>query len=344
MRAMLIVNPHATSTTARRRDLLAHALANEVQLTVQHTADRGHACDLAAKAVQGGAGLIVVHGGDGTVNEVVNGMMAGTRALPDPRRPAPMLSVVPGGSTNVFARAIGVDPDPTFATEQLLDALATGLPPVTASLGLAGDRYFTFNAGLGLDAEVVKAVEVERAGGRSVTNALHVRKTIRQVLATDRRHPRLTVQLPGRPQIGGIHLAFISNVDPWTYWEGRPIRTNPGTSARTGLGLFALRSLHLSTVLRVAGQMIGPGTGRAGARGPRSRRLIRLDDLPSVVVRAAEPVGFQLDGDYLGLRSELTFRSVPDALKVLGPPAPTGRSGHTGNGSHQTLADGPRKR
>ena len=69
-----------------------------------------------------------------------------------------MLAVVPGGSTNVFARALGVDPDPTVATEQILEALANARTR-SVSLGRAGDRYFTFNAGLGLDAEAVHAVE-----------------------------------------------------------------------------------------------------------------------------------------------------------------------------------------
>ncbi|GGL85802.1 diacylglycerol/lipid kinase family protein [Nakamurella endophytica] len=315
MRAMLIVNPHATSTTARRRDLLAHALAAEVDLSVEHTADRGHAAELAAKAAQTGAALVVVHGGDGTVNEVVNGIMAG--AADDGARP--MLAVVPGGSTNVFARAIGVDPDPTAATEQVLDALATGRPPVTASLGMADDRYFTFNAGLGLDAEVVAAVEEDRAAGATVTNALHVRKTVRRFLASDRRRPRLTVEIPGRPPVTGAHLLFVSNVDPWTYWEGRPIRTNPGTSARRGLGVFALRSLGVPTVVRVVGQLVGPGSGRPDARGPHGRAVVRDDDVPLVRAVSDRPIGLQVDGDYLGLRPGATFRGVPDALRVLGP-------------------------
>ena len=176
MRALLIVNPHATSTTARRRDLLAHALAGELSLRVAHTTARGHAAQLAAAALDDGTRLVVVHGGDGTVNEAVNGLL--TRGV----GPAmPLFAVVPGGSTNVFARAIGVDPDPTLATEQILDALSERRN-TTVSLGKADDRYFTFNAGLGLDAEVVKIVEEFRATGRKISNSLHVRRTLAPVL------------------------------------------------------------------------------------------------------------------------------------------------------------------
>ncbi len=320
MRALLIVNPHATSTTARRRDLLMHALASEVALSVQHTGGRGHAAELAAAAV-GVADLIVVHGGDGTVNEVVNGIMH--RSAPGQ---GPLLAVVPGGSTNVFARAVGIEADPTAATEQILEAVGARRLPRVVSLGRADDRYFTFNAGLGLDAEVVDAVEQVRANGRAISNALHVRKTISQYFRTRRRPGRLQLRIPGEDPIEGARLAFVSNVDPWTYWEARPVRTNPGTGPTTGLGLFALRSLGIPTVARVARQMLVDRPAEPGgpSRGPVSRQLVRRDDLSEVDVRSDVPIGLQVDGDYLGLRSGVRFTSVPAALRVLGPVAPLG--------------------
>jgi diacylglycerol kinase family enzyme len=303
MRALLIVNPHATSTTERRRDLLAHALAGELELQVEHTRARGHAAELAAAAVDDGTRLVVVHGGDGTVNEVVNGLL--TRGV----RPAmPLLAVVPGGSTNVFARALGIDPDPTTATEQILDALAAGRSRIV-SLGKADDRYFTFNAGLGLDAEVVKVVEDYRATGRAISNSLHVRRTVRQFFATDRRHPRLTVTI-GDTTHRNLFLAFVTNVDPWTYLGNRPVRTNPGLPPDDGLGLLAMRSLRTVTVLRAARQLL---TGR----GPRGRAVLRVDGAPAICANAAEPVGLQVDGDYLGERTRVEFRSVPQALRVV---------------------------
>ncbi|SDO26410.1 Diacylglycerol kinase family enzyme [Nakamurella panacisegetis] len=306
MRAMMIVNPHATATTERRRDLLAHALAAEVRLVVAQTDHRGHAAELAAKAVSGGAELIVVHGGDGTVNEVVNGIMTAGAG-----RDAPMIAVVPGGSTNVFARAMGIDQDPVLATEQILEALIVRQHPRTISLGRVDDRYFTFNAGMGLDAEVVAAVESRRATGRAISNALHVRKAISEYFRTDRRHPRLTLTIDGVPAPTPAHLVFVSNVDPWTYFEGRAVRTNPGTSADRGLGVFALTSLRLPTVLRVSSQLLRTDGD------PSSRHLLRKDDVNSITVSCSEPVALQVDGDYLGLRTGATFTSVPGALRVL---------------------------
>lgn len=307
MRAMLIVNPHATSTTERRRDLLTHALADEMTLRVEHTHGRGHAAELAAKAAEDGVDLVLVHGGDGTVNEVSNGLLAGG-VRPD----IPALAIVPGGSTNVFARAVGVDPDPTAATEQILEALASHRQPKAVSVGRAGRRYFTFNAGMGLDAEVVRLVEERRAAGATISNALHVREALRAYRDPARKQAPLTVTLPGDDPIEGCELAFVSNVDPWTYLGSRPIRTNPGTSADRGLGVFVARSLGLPTILRTFPQLLRPGSG------PRGRSIIRADDVAWVRVSSpGGPVGVQADGDFLGAFDEVEFVCVPGALKVL---------------------------
>jgi len=202
MRALLIVNPHATSTNERRRDLLAHALAGELSLRVAHTASRGHAAHLAAAAADSGVDLVVVHGGDGTVNEVVNGLMY--RGV---RTDSPLLAVVPGGSTNVFARALGIDADPTVATEQILEALMARRTTLV-SLGRANDRYFTFNAGLGLDAEAVHAVEKRRHTGSPISNFMHFRMTVSRYVRSDRSHPRLSLELPDRDRgrLPGVRL------------------------------------------------------------------------------------------------------------------------------------------
>lgn len=304
MRALLIVNPHATATTERRRDLLSRALAGSMDLRIEHTERRGHATELAAAALRDGTRVVVVHGGDGTVNETVNGLLA------DGVNPAgPLLAVVPGGSTNVFARAVGIDADPTEATEQILEGLARGRTRLV-SVGRADDRYFTFNAGLGLDAEVVKAVEDHRARGRAISNALHIRRAVRSFFAADRAHARLTVTVDG-VEFGSMHLALVSNVDPWTYAGRRPVRTNPGLAADDGLGLLALRSMRVLTVLRVVRQLLA----RRG--GPSSKQVVRVDHAREIFVRADEPAPLQVDGDYLGDRREVTFTSVPRALRVV---------------------------
>lgn len=169
MRALLIVNPYATATTPAGRDTLAHTLASRMELTVEQTTHRGHAEELAQRAVRdGGYDAIVVHGGDGSVNEVVNGLLGS----PADARPAalPRLGIIPGGSANVFARALGIDADPLLATAQLIELLASGAQRMV-NLGITDDRWFLFNCGMGVDARVIRAMEDKRNRGKAATPA-----------------------------------------------------------------------------------------------------------------------------------------------------------------------------
>ncbi|MGE2713238.1 diacylglycerol/lipid kinase family protein [Mycolicibacterium litorale] len=314
MRAVLIVNPNATSTTAAGRDLLAHALESRVDLTVAHTDHRGHAIEIAREAAADGVDVLIVHGGDGTVNEVVNGVMRDGR-----RADAPAVGVVPGGSANVFARALGISPDPIEATNQLVDLLGEyRRSGVWRRIGLmnCGERWAVFTAGMGVDGDVVAAVEAQRAKGRKVTASRYIRVAVRELLASVRKEPTLTLYAPDREPATGVHFAFVSNSSPWTYANTRPIWTNPGTTFETGLGVFATTSMNAWANLRLARQMF------ARESNPVARHLIRDDDLPWVRIASEMPVACQIDGDYVGLRETMTFTSVPDALGVIAPPPP----------------------
>ena len=198
MRALLIVNPRASSTTQLRRDVITHALASQADLEVVETRYRGHAASLAAAAVADGRSVLFTLGGDGTVNETVNGIV-GTPARPG-RAEAdgrPALAALPGGNANVFTRALGLPADPVDATGRIIDALRCGRHR-TIGLGLAADRYFTVNAGLGLDAEVVRAIDGLRARGRVATPTLYLRTALRQFYGvTDRRRPPSPWNVPG---------------------------------------------------------------------------------------------------------------------------------------------------
>ena len=320
MRALLIVNPHATSTTRLRRDVIARALASAVELEIVETRYRGHGTALAAAAASEGVGLVLTLGGDGTVNEAVNGLLgrpAGrTAAAP------PALAPLPGGSANVFVRALGLPADPVDATGQVLAALTEGRSR-SIGLGLAGDRYFTFNSGLGIDAEVVRAVEGRRAHGRSVTPALYLRTATRQFYRlTDRRHPAVTLETDG-PGAGGpqasaqepagpLYWCTVSNTSPWTYLGRRAVTTNPQASFDSGLDVFGLRSLSTAATVAALRQMLAER-----ADPPRGRGIIARHDLDGLTLRASRPVAFQIDGEYVGEREEVRFRAVPDALQVV---------------------------
>ncbi|MCB0931343.1 MAG: diacylglycerol kinase family lipid kinase [Mycobacterium sp.] len=316
MRAVLIVNPNATSTTPAGRDLLAHALESRVELVVTHTDHRGHAIEIAEAAKRDGIDVIIVHGGDGTVNEVVNGLLG----TPGQDRPAagelPAVSVVPGGSANVFARALGISADPIEATNQLIDLLGEhrrGEPWRRIGLMDCVERWAVFTAGMGVDGDVVAAVEAQRAKGRKVTAGRYMRIGFREMLTKVRSDPLLTVHMPDHEPISGVYFAFVSNASPWTYVNSRPVWTNPGTTFDTNLGIFAVTSMNTVANLLLVRRML------SRKAKIEARHLIREDDLPWVRITAAEPIACQIDGEFLGKREEMTFTSVPDALAVVAP-------------------------
>jgi diacylglycerol kinase family enzyme len=314
VRAVLIVNPNATSTTAAGRDLLAHALESRVELTVVHTDHRDHATEIACAAALDGVDVVIVHGGDGTVNEVVNGVL-GRPGKPISTRP-PAVAVVPGGSANVFARSLGISPDPIEATNQLIDLLGNGS---WRRIGLmdCGERWVVFTAGMGVDGEVVAAVEAQRAKGRKVTASRYILVAVREMLRSSRREPVMTLELPDRNPVTGVHFAFVCNSSPWTYANGRPVWTNPTTTFERGLGVFAVTSVKVVASLRLVRQMLSKRPA------PKAKHLIRDDDVAWVRVLADTPVATQVDGEYVGLRQAMTFASVPDALSVVAPPVKT---------------------
>jgi diacylglycerol kinase family enzyme len=354
VRALLIVNPHATTTTQLRRDVIAHALASQMDLEVVETRYRGHAASLAEMAAADGHQLVLTLGGDGTVNEAVNGLLRSASAAcldggpasaapastapastapastapasttpgnttPASTAPAvrPALAALPGGNANVFTRALGLPADLIDATGQIIQAVQAGRH---RNIGLGridltglASRYFTFNAGLGLDAEVVRVIEGLRACGRPATSWLYVWTALRQFYAvTDRRHPALTLECDGRPPVGHLFMGIVSNTSPWTYLGHRPVNPSPRADFDTGLDLFALRRLRTMSTLNALRQMITP------RHAPLSGRdVVSLHDQPEFRISSGRPVAVQIDGEYVGEHEVVTFRSVPDALRVI---------------------------
>ncbi|WP_067125834.1 diacylglycerol/lipid kinase family protein [Microtetraspora malaysiensis] len=329
MRALLVVNPKATSTNHRTRDVLMRALGAAMDLTVEETGYRGHAAMIAGTAHAKGFDAVAVLGGDGTINEAANGLLRGQPSAPASERPT--LIVIPGGSANVFARALGLPNNPVEATGAALEALRDGrrrtiglgeavwdhdvshgdagaVPPT----GPHGSRYFTFCAGLGYDAEVVRAVEGLRSAGCKATPALYVKTAINHYFLTDRRRPAMVLERPRQAPQSRIFIAIVSNTAPWTFAGSLPINPTPWAGFETGLDLLALRKMRLSTVISLVRQIIGERSGL-----PTGRHLVQAHDEEEFTLSASRPVAFQLDGDYLGERERVLFRSIPDALQVL---------------------------
>jgi diacylglycerol kinase family enzyme len=302
VRGLLIVNQHATSMTATVTDLAVRSLAGLADLGVERTQYRGHARELAAAAA---ADLVIVHGGDGSINEVVNGVMGRGEGRP-------RVAVIPGGGANVLARALGIPLDAAAAIRQLREAIAAGRYR-TIGLGLAADRYFTFSAGLGMDAEVVREVDRMRTQGRRESVPLFLQAMMRQYYrGTDRRQPALTVERDGEPPISGLFMTIITNRSPWTYFRGRPLLPVPNPDFNSGLDLLALRRIQLTTIFNAVGQML-----YVRSRPPRGRYMLSVLGAEALTLRSARPIALQADGEYLGETEAVKFQFVPRALRVV---------------------------
>jgi diacylglycerol kinase family enzyme len=273
MRALLVVNPNATTTTERGRDILVRALRSQVRLEVAYTKRRGHAAELARAAAQDGIDLVVTLGGDGTVNEAVNGLMtadtgpAGNRAT---ERPA--LAVVPGGSTNVFARALGLPGEWAEGTSLILEALVEGRTR-TVGLGRVDERYFTFCAGFGIDAEVVRRVEQSRRRGAVSRPTLYMRHILTQyvkdVVRPKRGTPSITIDVLA---LKVLHLPSSARTIK------QVLSADPNPHGKQVIRLHDLASFTLRpatpTALQVDGDYLGECDALEFASVPNALRVV----------------------------------------------------------------------
>jgi diacylglycerol kinase family enzyme len=292
--------------SGRDAGLVVRELGSRLTLETAQTRYRGHAGELAAASAADGFDLVVTFGGDGTVNEVVNGLMR----VPAGQRPA--LAPIPGGGANVFARTLGLPPDAGGAVRRILTA-AKAEGHRTIGLGVAGDRYFTFSSGLGVDAEVVGDIERQRAGGRRASPVRYVLTGLRRYYTeTDRRRPALTLSMPGRPPVRGLFMGVVTNSSPWTYLGSYPVRPAHADFS-SGLDLFALRRLRTLSTLATIGHMMQTDNTEL----PSGRDVVSASALTSLTFEATRPIAFHIDGEYLGETESVEFRFVPAALSVV---------------------------
>lgn len=292
--------------TGRDAGLVVRALGSRLELDTRQTQYRGHAGKLAAASAADGYELVVTFSGDGTVNEVVNGLME--VAEPTER---PALAPIPGGGANVFARTLGLPPDAGSAAQRILAAVSSGARR-KIGLGLAGKRYFTFSAGLGVDAEVIGDMERQRAHGQRASVAAYLRTAVRRYYHTDRSRPALTLRVPGQSPVSGLFMGVVTNSSPWTYVGSHAVRPAHADFS-SGLDLFALRRLRTLTTLAALGHMMHSNNEEL----PTGRDVVSASALSELAFSADRPIAFHIDGEYLGETESVAFRFVPDALRVI---------------------------
>lgn len=301
----LIVNPTASSVSRRSRVVIEQMLSAEHDLVVHETSRQRHATRLAHRASREGVDVVLTLGGDGTVNEAANGLL-------DTHDCA--LAPLPGGSTNVFARALGFPNSAVDATRHVLDALAADSTRL-AGVGMADDRAFLFHVGAGFDAAVVHRVEERSALKRYAGHPWFIAAALRTWGSDQRRDLRFDVRTDDGRIVRGVQLAIALNVNPYTYLGNRPLDLAPEATLDTPLSIVALASLSASRLLPAARSAVAGGpAGIPNAGATRHWPLVHGAEF-----RSDHPFPYQLDGEPQPSVTRLRLEHRPDAIRVVVP-------------------------
>jgi diacylglycerol kinase family enzyme len=306
LRIVLVVNSFASSVTARNTVVVHRRLSRDHDVELVETNRRGHATRFAHDAARRGADVVVGFGGDGTVNEVATGIAGSETAL----------GALPGGSTNVFARAIGLPNDPVAAADLVAGGIDAGnFPPI--GLGQVNGRFFCFNTGVGYDAAVVATVEKRASWKRWFGHPLFITAALTTWLAGyDRHTPHFRVKTGNRTIEDG-YFTIVMNTNPYTYLGNRALDLSHAATFDRGLVVLTFRTMRARTILSsLAGALRGGGV-------EPSSLLDEQTDIEHLVIEHETPFPYQLDGDYLGETERLEFHHVPDAVRLVVPAAPS---------------------
>jgi diacylglycerol kinase family enzyme len=308
-RMLIIVNPYATTVSDRLKNLVVYALQARYEVEAVDTEAAEHAIEIGREARTGGYDIVVAFGGDGTLNEVANGL-AGTDVP---------ISVLPGGSTNVVARTLGIPNDVVDATEHLI-ALADDFRPRKIDLGRCNGRRFVFACGVGLDATVVKRVDAHPLLKARARQWYYTWAAISAFYRQYLRDPvRFELEIDGET-LEGV-TAIAQNSDPFTYFANIPIRICEDIGLDDGtISMALLQRAKQRDMLPIAARVLSKRL-----HATKHRQIDEFDDVTSAIVRSTSkdedgqprPFPVQVDGDYIGEYTELDFSVEPGALTVV---------------------------
>ena len=290
MRTVLIVNPRASKVSDDVVDRVTAVLPGDV--VVLRTGVPGEATAI-AREHEASADAMYVLGGDGTYNEVLNGV-----------RGSVPLGFLPGGGTSVLPRALGLGRDPVAAARSAAGGVARPI-----GLGTVDGRRFSFNAGIGFDAELVRRIDAHgrAADGRRPGDAAFVRAAVGIVAARRGRFAE-ALELEG---VGRAAFVLVANCDPYTYAGRLPVRIARRASFDAGLDVVAPVAVRPMGLPRLLLSLVRGAGGRPGLRV--------LHDVERLVVRCDRPMPLQVDGEDLGDVEQVELASEPRAVIALVP-------------------------
>lgn len=239
MRLLLIVNRYAAAVNVRMSMFVERAIRADHQVEVVATRGRDHATELARRAVSEDRDAVIVLGGDGTVNEAANGLVGSNTAL----------GAVPGGSTNVFARTLGLSKEAKAATSQLLSALDRESHR-RVGMGRVNGRYFLFHVGIGFDAAVVEQVEkrakLKRHAGQLAFIYSGFLTWFRHY---DRSGPRMAIRASEDDGEREAFFAICLKTNPYTFLGQRRLNLAPDIAPDQGLAMVRFGTMSFAPVI-----------------------------------------------------------------------------------------------
>lgn len=307
---LIIVNPYATTVSDRLKNLVVYALQGRYEVEAVLTEAQNHATEIGAEAAEGHYDIVVAFGGDGTLNEVCNGL-AGTD-IP--------VGILPGGSTNVVCRSLGMPNDVVDATEHLL-ALADNWGPRKIDLGRANGRYFVFACGSGLDATAAERVDNNpRLKKSSLGPYFYTWAAVRGFYTRYLVNPIEMKVETAQGDSQGV-TAICQNSDPFTYFKNTEVRVCEDVAFDSGtLSLGVLKRAKQRDVPGIAYRTLAPKLTAITHphidhfSGLTEARIESLSTDENGEIRGF-PV--QVDGDYIGLHETLDLSLEPGALTIV---------------------------
>lgn len=306
---LIIVNPYATTVSERLKNLVIYALQGRFEVEVEATESQDHATEIGRDARGGGYDIVVAFGGDGTINEVVNGL-AGTD-IP--------VSFLPGGNTNVVCRTLGIPNDVVDATEHLL-SLADDFQPRRIDLGMINERYFVFACGAGIDASVVERVDSKPKLKVKAGPWFYSWAAVSAYMRGYMRNPvRLEAESGGRIVDGVTVLA--QNSDPFTYFGNQSIHACSNVAIDDGsLGMIVLKRANQFDAMSVIPRLL---SNRLAA--DKHNQVEAFEKMTEAHIRSLStddegeirPFPVQVDGDFIGEFEQITLRSAPQSLSII---------------------------
>lgn len=302
-RMLVIANPYATSMSDHLKGLVLAALQGRYDIEAVDTQRRNHATDICREAALEGYDVVVSFGGDGTVNEVANGLVGSDTPM----------TCLPGGATNVLNKMLGIPGDIVDATEHLL-RMADHWKPRRIDLAEVNDRVFTFSSGFGLDAAVVKAVDSKPSLKHSMRQHYFAYAAVKTFLTKYVANPPKIAMHVGGEQYEGV-TAIIQNGDPFTYFDKLPLHVAEGATLDSGtMAGVLLHRAWPTDVPSVAFRMFSKRasvTDHKRIDGFRDATELRLESIDGA------PIPLQVDGDWIGDVTEAVYGIRPAALSVI---------------------------